>query len=219
MRGAVLCAVLTVVLVPSSAGAQSLMLTESDALARLSNESPRARAIRAAVDITRVDVLAAGRWPNPQPSLTRESVAGVTEYLTTVSQLLPITRRRELDIGAASALVSATSSRVDDELRRLRADLRLVFGELLAAQTRERELTGALDRLRDSSQVLAKREKEGDAAGFDRLRAEREVLDVEGDLVIAARDRARAQATLATFLDATDPRHACLRKRGFALPK
>jgi cobalt-zinc-cadmium efflux system outer membrane protein len=206
MRRAVLCAVLTVAFSPSSGGAQTLTLTESDALARLSSDSPRARAIRAAVDIARVDVLAAGRWPNPQPSLTRESVAGVTEYLTTVSQLLPISGRRGLDVDAASALVSATSSRADDELRRLRADLRLAFGELVAAQTRERELTGALERLRELSQVLAKREAEGDAAGFDRLRAEREVLDVESDLVIAATERARAQATLATFFgDAGDP--------------
>ena len=206
MRRVVLCAVLTVVFAPSSAGAQSLMLTESDALARLSSESPRARAIRATVEIARVDVLAAGRWPNPQLSVTRESVAGVTEYLTTVSQLLPITGRRGLDIEAASALVSATSSRADDELRRLRADLRLTFGDLLSAQTRERELTSALERLRDLSQLLAKREKEGDAAGFDRLRAEREVFDVESDLIVAATDRARAQAMLATFFgDAADP--------------
>lgn len=206
MRRAVLCAVLTVVFAPSSAGAQSLMLTESDAVARLSNDSPRARAIRAAVDIARVDVLAAARWPNPQPSVTRESVAGITEYLTTVSQLLPISGRRGFDIDAASALISASSSRADDELRRLRADLRLAFTDLLAAQTRERELTSALERLRDLSQVLAKRETEGDAAGFDRLRAEREVLDIESDMVVAATERARAQATLATFFgDAADP--------------
>lgn len=206
MRRAALSAALAVALVPLSAGAQSLMLTESDALARLSTDSPRARAIRTAIDVARVDVLAAARWPNPQPSITRESVAGVTEYLTTVSQLLPITGRRGLDIDAASSLVSASSSRADDELRRLRADLRLAFAELFAAQIREREFTSALERLRDLSQVLAKRETEGDAAGFDRLRAEREVLDVESDLVVAATERARAQAILAAFFsDAADP--------------
>lgn len=199
MRRAVLCAALAVALAPSSSGAQSLTLTESDALARLSSDSPRVRAIRAAIDIARVDVLTAGRLPNPQPTLTRESVAGVTEYLATVSQVLPITGRRGLDIEAASAMVSASSSRADDELRRLRADLRLAFADLRSAQSRERELTAAMTRLRDLSDVLAKRESEGDAAGFDRLRAEREVLDVESDLVIAATDRARAQATLAAF--------------------
>lgn len=199
MRVLVVRAVLAAALLPSGAGAQTLMLTESDVLVRLSTSSPRVRAIRAGVDIARADVLAAGRWPNPRVNWDRQSVAGVTEHLVTVSQFLPITGRRGLDVQAASALVSAGSSRADEEVRRLRADLRLAFAELMAAQTRERELTAARDRLGELSDVLEKRENEGDAAGFDRLRAEREVLDVEMDLVVAATDRARAQATLASF--------------------
>ena len=199
MRRALLCAALAVAFVPSSAGAQSLMLTESEALARLSTDGPRVRAARAGVDIARVDVLSAGRWPNPGVSWERQSVAGVTEHYVRLAQALPITGRRRLDVEAASALVSASSSRADDEVRRLRADLQLAFAELVAAQTRERELTTARDRLRQLSEILAKREDEGDAAGFDRLRAEREVLDVESDLVIAATERVRAQATLASF--------------------
>src|SRR5262245_6109952 len=63
MRRALLCAVLAVLSGPSSAGAQSLMLSESDALARLSNDSPRVRAVRTGVELTRADVLAANRWP------------------------------------------------------------------------------------------------------------------------------------------------------------
>lgn len=199
MRRAMLCAALTAALVPSSAGAQSLMLTESDAVARLATDGPRVRAARAGVDIARVDVLSAGRWPNPGVSWERQSVAGVTEHYVRLAQALPVTGRRRLDVEAASALVSASSSRADDEVRRLRADLRLAFAELSAAQTRERELATARDRLRALSEILAKREGEGDAAGFDRLRAEREVLDVESDLAIAGTERARAQAILASF--------------------
>jgi cobalt-zinc-cadmium efflux system outer membrane protein len=200
MRRAVLCAALAAVSLPLGAGAQTLTLTESEALARLSPTNPRVRAIRAAIDITRVDVLAASRWPNPQPSLIRESVAGVTEYLTTVSQVLPITGRRGLDAQAATALVSASSSHADAAIRRLRADLRLTFADLLATQERERELMAARDRLRELAGVITTREKAGDVAGFDRLRAEREVLDVEADLSLVATERASAQATLAGFL-------------------
>jgi len=185
---------------PAAASAQSLSLTESEALARLSADSPRVRAIRAGVELTRADVLAASRWPNPTFTLDRESVAGVTEYLTMVSQPLPITGRRGFDTQSASAMVAATSSRADDDVRRLRADMRQAFADLVAAQTRERDLTAARDRLRGLADILAKRETEGDAAGFDRLRAEREVLDLEADLAIAATDRARAQALLASFL-------------------
>lgn len=202
MRALVPGAVLAAVLLPSSAGAQSLSLTESDALARLSPRSPRVGAIGAAVDVARADVLAAARWPNPRVMLDRESVAGVTEVMTMVAQTLPMSGHRGLLVDAATALVEASSSRADDEMRRARADLRVVFAQLVTAQARERELTGARDRLGALADVLAKREAAGDAAGFDRLRAEREVFDVEADRAVAASERARAQATLASFFDA-----------------
>ena len=201
MRRTMLCVALALALVPSSAGAQSLMLTESDALARLSANSPRVRAIRSGVDLARVNVLAATRWPNPRVNVTRESVVGVTEYLAMVSQPLPITGRRGLEKEGASALALASASRADDEVRRLQTDLRLAFADLVAAQTRERELTTTVDRLRELAGVLASREAAGDAAGFDRLRAERELLDVETDRSVAATDRVRAQAILASFFD------------------
>ena len=200
-RTMLLCAALTVGCVPLNAAAQPLMLTESDALARLSTNSPHVRAIRTGVDVARVDVLAADRWPDPRANVTRESVAGVTEYLAMVAQPLPITGRRGIEVEAASARVSASVSRADDEVSRVQTDLRLAFADLVAAQVRERELATAAGRLRVLTDVLANREAAGDAAGFDRLRAERELLDVETDRSGAATDRARAQAILASFFD------------------
>jgi cobalt-zinc-cadmium efflux system outer membrane protein len=206
MRRAVFCAALVVLALPVAAVAQSISLTEADALVRLSPASPRVRAIRAAVELARADVLAAGRWPNPRITFDRESAAGVTEDMTMVSQVLPITGRRALEVQAASALVDATSNRVDDDVRRARADLRLAFGQLVVAQIRERELSAARDRLQALADVLARREAAGDAAGFDRLRAEREVLDLDADRATAATDRARAQAAVAAFFEEpTDP--------------
>jgi cobalt-zinc-cadmium efflux system outer membrane protein len=202
MRTVVLCAIVAMV-VPSHARAQSVPLTEADALARLSPDSPRLRALRAAVDVARADVLAAGRWPNPRLTFDRESVAGVTENMTMVAQPLPITGRRGLEVQAASAMADASSNRSDDAMRRARADLRLAFAQLVAAQTREQVLATSRDRLRELVTVLAKREAAGDAAGFDRLRAEREVLDIEADHAFAASERARAQATIASFFGDT----------------
>ena len=200
MRALLLRATLAVLLLsPSSAHAQTLSLTESEALARLSPESPRVRAIRAAVELARADVLAAGRWPNPRVTIDREAVAGTTEYIVSVGQLLPINGHRGLQVRAASALVDASVSRADDEVRRARADLRLAYAQLVAAQIRERALSAAHDRLRDLTEILTKREAAGDAAGFDRLRAEREVFDLDADRAMAATDRARAQAALAGF--------------------
>ena len=139
-------------------------------------------------------------------TVDRESAAGNIEYITTVGQLLPINGQRGLQIRAASALVDAAWNRADDSVRRARADLRLAFAQLAAAQSRERELTGARDRLRGMADVLAKREAAGDAAGFDRLRAEREVVDLDADRAIAASERARAQAMLVGFFgEPVDP--------------
>lgn len=206
MRRVVLYAALAVVLAPAGAVGQSIALTEEDALTRLSSSSPRVRAIRAGIDLARADVLAAGRWPNPRITFDRESAAGVTEDMTMVAQVLPITGRRGLDILAASALVDASSSRVDEAVRRARADLRLAFGQLVAAQVREREFAAARTRLQGLVDVLAKREAAGDTAGFDLLRANREVLDFEADRATAATERARAQAAIAAFFsDATEP--------------
>ena len=200
MRPLFVRALLVFAVLPSSAGAQTLSLTEAQALAQLAPGNPRVRAINAPLDVARADVLAAGRWPNPRLTYDRESVAGVTEHLAMVGQLLPITGRRPLEVSAASALVDAASGRASEQLRRLRADLRLAFADLVAAQQRERELTEVRDRLQELAGVLAKREAAGDAAGFDRLRAEREVLDVDVDRAAAAADRARAQAILIGFL-------------------
>src|SRR6187399_2198968 len=100
MRALVLYAVLAAATLPSKAGAQTLALTESEALARLSADSPRVRAIRSAVDVARADVLAAARWPNPRLTIDRESVAGVTEVMTMLSQALPISGYRDFQVQA-----------------------------------------------------------------------------------------------------------------------
>jgi cobalt-zinc-cadmium efflux system outer membrane protein len=199
MRVHVACAVLAGAVLPVGAGAQTLSLTESQALARFSIESPRVQAVRAAVDVARAEILVAGRWPNPRLTYNRESVVGVSEHMLLVSQVLPLTGRRGLDVRAASSRVDAVSSRVDDEIRRLRADLRVAYTDLLAAQTRERELARSRDRLRDLAEVIGRREAAGEAAGFDRLRADREAIDIEADRAVAATERARAQATLVSF--------------------
>jgi outer membrane protein, heavy metal efflux system len=206
MRCVVLCAALAAAALPSRANAQSLSLSEADVLARLSPESPRVRAIRAGVDIARAETLSVGRWPNPRLIVDRESVAGITEYLTMVAQPLPVTGRRRLEIQSASALVEASTARADDVLRRARADLRFAYAQLVAVQAREHTLTDARDRLRELAGILARRESAGDAAGFDRLRAERDVSDIDADLSALVTERARTQATIAAFFaEATEP--------------
>jgi cobalt-zinc-cadmium efflux system outer membrane protein len=191
-------AVLAFVQLCTPAAAQTV-LSETDAIARLSADSPRLRVIRSSIDVARAEALGAGRWPNPRLNVDRESVAGVSEVLTTVLQPLPVTGRRTLERASVSALVESTSHRADDQVRRARAELRLAYADLVVAQIRERELARSRERLQELARILEKREAAGDAAGFDRLRVEREVLDLDADRVIASATRVRAQVQLASF--------------------
>ena len=106
MRRALLCAALAAAWLPSSAGAQSLMLTESQALARFSTDSARVRAARAGIEVAQADVLSARRWPNPRVSLERQAVAGVTEAGVWNHNALIVATQRRM-IAAAEKTVFA----------------------------------------------------------------------------------------------------------------
>src|SRR5689334_20842402 len=114
MRTSFVCAALIVVLTPAIASAQTPMITESEIISQL-NDSPRARTARASVDITRADLLAAARWPNPRVTFNREAVAGIAEEMVTVTQPLPLSGRRRLEIDAATARLDAAFNRAEDQ--------------------------------------------------------------------------------------------------------
>lgn len=196
-----LCSSLAIVLVLGliQPAAAQQVLTEAEAVGRVSLESPRARAIEAQVDVVRADVSAAGRWPNPRVTYSREAVAGTAEQYLLFSQALPITGRRGLATDSAGQAVRAARLRADDVRRRLRSDARRAFVALSVEETRVRQLEQAVADLEALAGLLAKREAAGDAAGFDRLRAEREALDVAAVLADARAGRARWQGELATF--------------------
>jgi cobalt-zinc-cadmium efflux system outer membrane protein len=202
MRTFLVCAVAAAFTMTGTARAQSVTLSESEVLRQLSTENPRIQAARAGVEVVRADVLAAGRLPNPRVTYNREAVAGVSENMVMVSQTLPVTGRRRFDVNAATARVAASSQRAEDQIRRIRADVRLAYTDVWAAQERERELARSRDRLNELAAILGKREAAGDAAGFDRLRADREVTDVDASRGLAAAQRAQAQANLSSFLTA-----------------
>jgi cobalt-zinc-cadmium efflux system outer membrane protein len=178
------------------------VLTEAEALARFS-AGVYARAARAGAGVAHAEEHRAGQWPNPFLSFGREGAAGVTETITSVAQPLPVTGRLGLERREAAVLALAAEGRADDVVRRARADLRLAYAEVASAQGRETELARTRERLTDLVAALDRRVAAGDAAGYDRLRAEREVLEVDADLRIAAADRARAQGALGALIGTT----------------
>ena len=176
------------------------VLTEAEALVRLAADGVYGTAARAAVDVARAEERQAGLWPNPSANFGREGAAGVTETMTTLAQPLPVTGRLALERRAAAALTQAADGRATEMLRRARAELRVAYAEVAAAQGREAELVRTRGRLTELVAALDRRVTAGDAAGFDRLRAAREVLEVDADLRTAAADRARAQGALGALI-------------------
>ena len=181
-------------------------LIEAEAVARMRAEYPRVTALRLGVQELEADARERTFAANPAVAYTREEAGAVVDDFLLVSQELPLWGRRGLLGEAAGHEVAARSADAAGRLLAIEADLRLAFTDLLLAQDRVRSLEAGVGRLDALIAVLRTREEEGEGSRFDRLRAEREVAEVDADLALAGIDRRRAQARLAAFFaEGTDP--------------
>ena len=188
----------------SPGAAQSL--TEARAVARMRAEYPHVTALRLGVRELAAGARERTLSANPAVAYTREEAGPAVDDFLLVSQELPLWGRRGLLGEAARHEVSARSAEADGRLLAIEAGLRLVFTDLLLAQERVRSLEAGVGRLHALIAVLRTREEEGEGSRFDRLRAEREVAEVDADLALAVIERRRAQARLAAFFaEGTDP--------------
>ncbi len=188
----------------SPGAAQSL--TEAEAVARMRAEYPHVTALRLGVRELAADARERTLAANPAVAYTREEAGAVVDDFLLVSQELPLWGRRGLLGEAAGHGVAARSAAAAGRLLAIEAELRLVFTDLLLAQDRVGTLEAGVGRLDALITVLRTREEEGEGSRFDRLRAEREVAEVDADLALAGIDRRRAQARLAAFFaEGTDP--------------
>lgn len=174
-------------------------LTEEQALARMRAEHPHLQALRLGVRELEADTRERRLFANPTVSYTREDTGPTTDDFVLVSQELPVRGRSGLLGKAAGQAVTAAEARADASMLEFETRLRHAFTALLLAQERTGALESALAELGSVVDVLREREREGEGSKFDRLRAEREVADIETDLEIAAVERLGAQARLAGF--------------------
>ena len=186
---------------PAAAVASGQALTEEEALRRLRSGHPQIEALRAAV----AELAASVRQPtlvaNPTVTFTREDAGSGSDDFLLVSQELPLRGRRRLLGEAAARAVTAAEARADDARLVFETRLRLAFADLLLAQARARVLDVGVAELRRLVTVLQAREREGEGSRFDRLRAEREVADVEADREAAGIERLTAEAHVTSFLE------------------
>ena len=181
-------------------------LTEAGAVARMRAEYPHVTALRLGVRELEADARERTLPANPAVAYTREEAGAVADEFLLVSQELPLWGRRGLLVEASGHEVAARSADAAGRLLAIEAELRRVFADLLLAQDRVRSLEAGVGRLDALIAVLRTREEEGEGSRFDRLRAEREVAEVDADLALAGIDRRQAQARLAAFFaEGTDP--------------
>ena len=184
---------------PAAAAVAGQTLTEDEALDRLRAEHPRLEALRASVEELSASVRQPSLPANPTVTFTREDAGLGSDDFLLVSQELPLRGRRRLLGEAARQAVSAAEGRAADARLAFESRLRVAFADLLLAQARELELEAGAGELQRLVTVLGLREREGEGSRFDRLRAEREVADVEADREAASIRRAAARAHVASF--------------------
>ena len=176
-------------------------ITLDEALRRAEELSPAGREIALEMERARAEIGASGLWSNPELALVREESAGVVERFASVTQSFPLTGRLALERDAARRGHTAAQARARQERIGLRAAVRQSFIELLLAQERSAAVANGRTQLQELVAVLRAREREGESSGFDRMRAERELAEVEADFAEARGRLASAQSSLAALVD------------------
>lgn len=176
----------------------SQQLTEKEALRRFAEENQRARALGARVEVARAESRVRTLLPTPGISYSREDAVTKEDYLL-VEQRIPMNGRLGFLRRAGDAAINVQKEQSNYALHQLRSDLRLVFYELLLAQQREAVIRKGLSDLKELVRVLGEREREGEGSTFDRLRAERELANIQADLTSTEAMTARVQTQVASF--------------------
>jgi outer membrane protein TolC len=155
-------------------------------------------AARAQIAVTRADAKARALYSNPSFSYSREG-AGFTEFFQ-AEQTLPLTGRIGIQRQSVAPAVGAAEADAEALIWQLRAELRQAFYRLLALQDREGVLNATMRDLQEVIRVLATREREGEGSRFDRLRWERELVELRSELALVQSQSAQARSRMLEFL-------------------
>lgn len=172
--------------------------SEARVVELFARQSPQAVAARAQVAVTRAEARARALYSNPSFSYSREG-AGLTQFFQ-AEQMLPLTGRIGILRQTVAPAVGAAVAEADALVWQLRAEVRLAFHRLLALQGREGVLDATLKDMKEVIRVLAMREKEGEGSRFDRLRGERELVEIRAELASVHAQASEARGKLLEFL-------------------
>jgi outer membrane protein TolC len=194
------CAWIAVCALAWPAGALAQERSAQDVIDAILRDGPRAIAIRAEVDVVRLEQQARLAFPNPAVSYSREG-AGFTEFLQ-VEQSLPIFGVRSALDRAGVAAGAASEAERDARLWDLRVEATRIVSRWLWAQSRLEMAQADTKAVAGLIEVLRVREREGEGSRFDRLRTEQELAELEQAAVAAAVEVADARGAVAALLPA-----------------
>ncbi|OJW85627.1 MAG: hypothetical protein BGO62_12030 [Thiobacillus sp. 65-1402] len=149
------------------------------------------------------DVLAAGLFPNPTLSYSRESVDGsldTVEQTWMLEQAFDISGRRGLHREAASRRVAAVTAGNATRQLQMAAEIRRSFHEVLFRQETIRVTETWAQRFARVEGMVGKLARAGEASGYDRRRLARERQTAEARL---AAERAELDRSLAHLVALT----------------
>jgi len=168
-----------VFLTPGVATASGESVTEPEAMGLFLEESPQARRVSVIVQSVDAASRVEARVPNPGVAYQIEDAAGVRDEFLTFQQELPITGRRGLVRDGADAAASAAGLAAQRELRADASRMRETFFEVLYRESISDRMRLGAKRLERVVGILDKREREGEGSGYDLLRAEQELAEIE----------------------------------------
>jgi outer membrane protein, heavy metal efflux system len=137
-------------------------VTVDELVARALAESPDVLAARAEADAAKGRLVQAGLRPNPMLELGGQKALGTdNNVMVGLSIPLDLNRRKEGRVGVAEREVEMKQFQVTDRERRLRAEVRMKAGEVLAAR-RDLEVTDDLLRTnREALSLVGERARRG----------------------------------------------------------
>ncbi len=164
---------------PFVALASSEAVTEADAIQIFLEESPQARAIPLAIRSRLAESRIDTRIANPNVAYQIEDAFGVRDEFLTFQQELPITGRRGLLRERAEAASSAVGLVGERDLQQDAYALKFAFHAVLYRETVLGSLRQGAQTLMRTVEVLRERERQGESAGYDVLRAEQELAELQ----------------------------------------
>jgi cobalt-zinc-cadmium efflux system outer membrane protein len=176
-------------------------VTEADAIRRFVELSPHARQVPLIIQSTDAAHRIGSRVANPEVTYQVEDAAGTRDEFLTLRQELPITGRRRLMVGKAQAAASAAGFAAERSLQSEVYELKRSFYEVLYRELAVESLRAGSVELEQSVEVLRVRERTGEGSGYDVLRAEQELADLQIEVVEAYAALSLARSRFGSFYE------------------